>query len=138
MAEDDWDGWSALTARSATACSSSATTCSSPTRRSCAEGIDAGIANSILIKLNQIGTLTETLDAIELGEPPATRASSRTAPARPRTRPSPTSRWRPTPARSRPARRRARDRMAKYNQLLRIEEELGDRARFAGQAAFAV
>ena len=48
-------------ARSAAACSSSATTCSSPTPSACARGIEAGVANSILIKVNQIGTLTETL-----------------------------------------------------------------------------
>ena len=59
-----------------------------------------------------------------------------TAPARPRTRPSPTSPWRPTPARSRPARRRRTERMAKYNQLLRIEEMLGEAAEYPGAGAF--
>ena len=58
--------------------------------------------------MNQIGTLTETLDAIALAQLAGYRPSSRTAPARPRTRRSPTSRSRPAPARSRPARRRAR------------------------------
>ena len=51
---------------SATECSSSATTCSSPTPSGSARGIDAGVANSILVKVNQIGTLTETLDTCTL------------------------------------------------------------------------
>ena len=59
---------------------------------------------------------------------PATRPSSATARARPRTPPSPTSPWPPTAARSRPAAPRRSDRIAKYNQLLRIEEELGPNA----------
>ena len=67
MAESDWDGWELLTrARCATRSSSSATTCSSPTPRSSREGIEKKIANAILIKPNQIGTLTETLAAIEM------------------------------------------------------------------------
>jgi enolase len=68
------------------------------------EGIDRGVANAILIKVNQIGTLTETLEAIAMADANRYAAVSRTAPARPRTPPSPTSRWRPRPPRSRPAR----------------------------------
>ena len=64
---------------------------------------------------------------------PAIAASSRTGRARPKTRPSPTSPWPPAPGRSRPARPVARDRTAKYNQLLRIEEALGDGAVYAGR-----
>jgi enolase len=63
MAEDDWDGWAALTAAWGTGSSSSATTSSSPTR-SAGEGHRPGVANAILIKVNQIGTLTETLDTM--------------------------------------------------------------------------
>jgi hypothetical protein len=74
MAEGDWDGWKLLTERSASACSWSATTCSSPTPKILKRGIDAqGIANSILIKPNQIGTLTETLAAIEMARRRNTR-----------------------------------------------------------------
>ena len=70
-----------------------------------ARGIAEGVANSILIKLNQIGTLTETLKRDRDGaRRPATPRSSRIARARPKTPPSPTSRWPPAPARSRPAR----------------------------------
>ena len=127
MAEDDWDGWKLLTERLGNGSSSSATTCSSPNPERLAKGIELGVANSILIKLNQIGTLTETLDAIEMakqagytcvishrsGETEDTTIADLAvavnagqiktgAPAR-------------------------TDRVAKYNQLLRIEEELGAR-----------
>ena len=67
LAENDWDGWkNAHRSSSARRFNWSATICSSPTSNSCSKGIDEGIANSILIKVNQIGTLTETLDAIDL------------------------------------------------------------------------
>ena len=66
-------------------------------------GIEKKVGNAILIKVNQIGTLTETLDAIQMATGPATPPSCPTAPARPRTPPSPTSPWPSTPARSRPA-----------------------------------
>ena len=79
------------------------------------------VANSILIKINQIGTLTETFAAIEMAKRAGWTAVISHRPARPRTRRSPTSPWAPTPARSRPARSRRSDRIAKYNQLLRIE-----------------
>ena len=110
----------------------SATICSSPTPSGSQRGIDEGIANSILIKVNQIGTLTETIEAIELahrngytsisshrsGETEdATIADLAVAMA---------------PARSRPARCRAPTASAKYNQLLRIEETLGDAAVYGG------
>ena len=72
------------------------------------QGIERGIGNSILIKLNQIGTVSETLDAIAMAQVPATRRSFPTGPARQKTRPSPISPWRPARARSRPARRAAR------------------------------
>ena len=66
MAEDDWEGWKALTDLIGDeGASSSATTCSSPTRRACATASRMGVANSILVKVNQIGSLTETLDAVE-------------------------------------------------------------------------
>ena len=71
-------------------------------------GIEEGVANSILIKVNQIGTVSETLEAIELGGAMDTRRSFRTAAARRKTRLLPTLRWRRVPARSRPDRPRAR------------------------------
>ena len=123
MAEDDWDGWKPLTETLGDKVQLVGDDLFVTNPAILAKGIDEGIANSILIKVNQIGTLTETLDAVELATARRLHArSSRTAPARPRTPPSPTSPWPPTAARSRPARSSRSDRMAKYNQLLRIEK----------------
>jgi enolase len=72
MSEDDMEGWKELTDRSAPSASWSATICSSPTSRGCADGIKKGRGNSILVKVNQIGTLTETLEAVEMATRPAT------------------------------------------------------------------
>ena len=66
LAEDDWDGWADLTEEVGSKCHSSATTCSSPTPNDWPRASKKGCANSILIKVNQIGTLTETLEAIDL------------------------------------------------------------------------
>ncbi|MGD1051189.1 MAG: phosphopyruvate hydratase [Solirubrobacteraceae bacterium] len=135
MAEDDWDGWAALTERVGKRIQLVGDDIFVTNPAILRRGIDAGIANSILIKLNQIGTLTETLDTIALAHEAGYTAvvSHRsgetedaliadfvvaTAVGQIKTG---------APARS--------ERVAKYNQLLRIEEELGDRARFAGRAA---
>jgi enolase len=100
------------------------------------EGIDAGIANSILIKVNQIGTLTETLEAIEMAHAAGYTAivSHRSGETEDTTiadiAVATNAGQIKTGAPSRS------DRVAKYNQLLRIEEELGDRARYLGIDAF--
>ena len=102
-----------------------------------AQGMDEGVANAILIKLNQIGTRHRDArlhpDARRRA---ATAPSSRTARARRRTRSSPTSRWRRTRGRSRRARSPRSDRVAKYNQLLRIGWALGEGAVYAGKAPY--
>jgi enolase len=135
MAEDDWDGWKLLTERIGEKVQLVGDDVFVTNPAILRRGIDAGIANSILIKLNQIGTLTETLDTIALARGAGYRAvvSHRsgetedaliadfvvaTAVGQIKTG---------APARS--------ERVAKYNQLLRIEEELGEHARFAGRAA---
>jgi len=135
MAEDDWDGWRMLTERLGQRVQLVGDDVFVTNPAILQRGIDAGIANSILIKLNQIGTLTETLETIALAHAADYRAvvshrSGETEDAliadfvvatgvgQIKTG---------APARS--------ERVAKYNQLLRIEEELGDRARFAGRAA---
>jgi enolase len=135
MAEDDWDGWRMLTERLGQRVQLVGDDVFVTNPAILQRGIDAGIANSILIKLNQIGTLTETLETIALAHGADYRAvvshrSGETEDAliadfvvatgvgQIKTG---------APARS--------ERVAKYNQLLRIEEELGDRARFAGRAA---
>ena len=137
MAENDWDGWAALTERVGERIQLVGDDIFVTNPAILRRGIDAAIANSILIKLNQIGTLTETLDTIALAhEASYTVVVSHrsgetedaliadlvvaTAVGQIKTG---------APARS--------ERVAKYNQLLRIEEELGDSARFAGRAAFA-
>ena len=133
MAEDDWDGWKMLTERARRqAASSSATISSSPTPSASQTGIDEGIANSILVKVNQIGTLTETLDAVELAHTRRLHgghlAPLRRDRGRHHRRPRGGDQLRPD--QDRLASRS--DRIAKYNQLLRIEEELGTEAVYAG------
>ncbi|MGA2321142.1 MAG: phosphopyruvate hydratase [Solirubrobacteraceae bacterium] len=135
MAENDWDGWAQLTERIGDRVQLVGDDIFVTNAAILRRGIDAGIANSILIKLNQIGTLTETLDTIRLAREAGYRTlfSHRsgetedtfiadlvvaTGAGEIKTG---------APARS--------ERVAKYNQLLRIEEQLGDRARFAGRAA---
>jgi enolase len=138
MAEDDWDGWARLTERLGDGVQLVGDDIFVTNPAILRRGIDAGIANSILIKLNQIGTLTETLETMALAREAGYRCfvSHRsgetddafiadfvvaTGAGQIKTG---------APARG--------ERVAKYNQLLRIEEELGDRARFAGRAAVAV
>src|SRR6202453_3543338 len=132
MAEEDWDGWAALTSRLGERVQLVGDDVFVTNTELLQKGISRGVANSILVKLNQIGTLSETLDTVRLanvnrysvvishrsGETEdvtiadvavATNAGQIKTGA---------------PARS--------DRVAKYNQLLRIEEQLGDQARFLG------
>ena len=137
MAEEDWDGWAvhtkALGGRIQLVGDDIFVTNSSLLER----GIREGVANAILIKLNQIGTLTETLDTVEL----ATRASYGTVISHRSGETEDTTIAdlvvavsagqikTGAPARS--------DRVAKYNQLLRIEEDLGESAGFPGRAALS-
>ncbi|MGK2854160.1 MAG: phosphopyruvate hydratase [Microbacteriaceae bacterium] len=136
LAEDDWEGWAALTAELGAKVQlvGDDLFVTNPSRL--ADGIAKGAANSILVKVNQIGTLTETLDAVSLaqrsgyttilshrsGETEDTTIADlavATDAGQIKTG---------APARS--------ERVAKYNQLLRIEEELGDAAVYAGRSAF--
>src|SRR5262249_3434716 len=135
-AEDDWDAWSALTrdlgARVQLVGDDLFVTNPARLRR----GIDDGVANSILIKVNQIGTLTETAEAIRLAQDAGYTAvishrSGETEDATIADLAVATNAGQiktGAPARS--------DRVAKYNQLLRIEEELGSRAVWPGWSAF--
>ena len=104
MAEGDWDGWRKLTERIGAEVQLVGDDIFVTNPAILREGIERGVANSILIKLNQIGTVTETLDTIKLARDAGYRAVVSTAPARPRTRSSPTSSSRPASGRSRPAR----------------------------------
>ncbi len=136
MDENDWDGWKLLTERlGKTACSWSATTCSSPTPKILKRGIDEGIANSILIKVNQIGTLTETLEAIEHGGRGGLHRRDLAPLRRDRGRDHRRHRGGDRGGQIKTGSLSRSDRIAKYNQLLRIEEELGASARYPGRAA---
>jgi enolase len=136
MAEDDWDGWKTITETLGSKIQLVGDDLFVTNTERLAQGIEKGIANSILIKVNQIGSLTETMEAMQMaaaanytnivshrsGETEdafiadlvvATRAGQIKTGSASRT-----------------------DRIAKYNQLLRIEEELGDSGKFAGRKAF--
>ncbi len=136
MAEEDWDGWKLLTDRLGDRVQLVGDDLFVTNTERLAKGIELGIANSILIKVNQIGSLTETLEAIEMAKRAGYTAviSHRSGETEDtfiadlavavnagqiKTG---------APARS--------DRVAKYNQLLRIEEELGDSSEYAGLEAF--
>jgi enolase len=137
LAEGDWDGWKQLTDRLGDRVQLVGDDIFVTNPSIVRDGIERGIANSVLIKLNQIGTLTETLDTITLARDAGYRCvishrsgetedtfiadlAVATGVGQIKTG---------APARS--------ERVAKYNQLLRIEEELGDRARYAGHEAVA-
>ncbi|XPE54001.1 hypothetical protein ACNKHW_17470 [Shigella flexneri] len=96
------------------------------------EGIEKGIVNSILIKFNQIGSLTKTLAAIKMAKDAGYTALSLTVPVKPKCHHCrPGSRYRSRPIKTGSMSRS--DRVAKYNQLIRIEEALGERAPFHGR-----
>ncbi|HET9733302.1 MAG TPA: phosphopyruvate hydratase [Acidimicrobiales bacterium] len=137
MAEEDWDGWSSLTSALGSRVQLVGDDLFVTNSERLARGVSSGVANAILVKVNQIGTLTETMATVSL----ATRSAYRSVMSH---------RSGETedvtiadlavatgcgqiktgaPARS--------DRVAKYNQLLRIEEELGESAAYPGSAAFA-
>ncbi|MGI6879834.1 phosphopyruvate hydratase [Microbacterium sp. gxy059] len=136
LAEDDWEGWKALTERIGGKVQLVGDDLFVTNPERLKRGIDEGVANSLLVKVNQIGTLTETLDAVTLAHSSGytammshrsgetedvTIADLAVAVGCGQIKSG-------APARS--------DRVAKYNQLLRIEEELGDAATFAGRGAY--
>ena len=136
MAETDWEGWMMLTKALGDQLQLVGDDLFVTNTQRLAKGIEMDIANSILIKVNQIGTLTETLDAIEMahragysaiishrsGETEDTSIADLVVALNAGQIKS------GAPSRS--------DRVAKYNQLLRIEEALGDQAQYPGKAAF--
>jgi enolase len=137
MSEDDWDGWRLLTERLGAGIQLVGDDLFVTNPERLAKGIEAGVANAILVKVNQIGTLSEALDAIALGArsgycsvishrsgetEDATIADIAVATNAGQIKTG-------APARS--------ERVAKYNQLLRIEEQLGSSAVYPGLSAFA-
>ena len=133
MAEDDWAGWKALTDMVGAKCQLVGDDLFVTNSTRLREGIAKGVANSILVKVNQIGTLTETLDAVETAHKAAYTAvmshrSGETEDATIADLAVATNCGQiKTGSLSRS------DRLAKYNQLIRIEEELGTQARYAGR-----
>ena len=134
--EDDWDGWATLTAEIGDKVQLVGDDLFVTNPQRLADGIDKDIANALLVKVNQIGTLTETFDAVDLAHRNGykTMMSHRSGETEDTTIADlavacgcgqiKTG----APARS--------ERVAKYNQLLRIEDDLGDSARYAGRTAF--
>jgi enolase 1/2/3 len=137
MAEDDWDGWKALTRAIGDKVQLVGDDLFVTNPERLATGIERGIANAILVKVNQIGTLTETLTAVEMAHKAGYRAvmshrSGETEDATIADLAVATNCGQiKTGSLSRS------DRIAKYNQLLRIEEGLGSAARYGGRAALA-
>jgi len=135
MAEDDWDGWAALTAALGGKVQVVGDDVFVTNSARLHQGIERGVANAILVKVNQIGTLTETLEAVEIAHKAGYRAvmshrSGETEDATIADLAVATNCGQiKTGSLSRS------DRLAKYNQLLRIEAELGASARYLGRAA---
>ncbi|MBP6336446.1 MAG: phosphopyruvate hydratase [Vitreoscilla sp.] len=136
MAEGDWDGWKILTDRLGKTVQIVGDDLFVTNTKILKEGIDKGIANSILIKINQIGTLTETFAAIEMAKRAGYTAviSHRSGETEDSTIADIAVGLNAGQIKTGSASRS--DRMAKYNQLLRIEEDLGDVAVYPGRAAF--
>jgi enolase len=136
LAEGDWDGWKDHTARLGGKVQLVGDDLFVTNTRILREGIDKGIANSILIKVNQIGSLTETLEAIRMahdagytavvshrsGETEDTTIADLVVAA--------------ATGQIKTGSLSRSDRVAKYNQLMRIEDQLGDDAVYAGRSAF--
>ncbi|MBM4224390.1 MAG: phosphopyruvate hydratase [Gammaproteobacteria bacterium] len=138
MAEGDWQGWAGLTKILGKRCQLVGDDLFVTNTRILAEGIRQGIANSILIKVNQIGTLTETLEAIAMATGAGYSAviSHRSGETEDTTIADIAVATAATQIKTGSMSRS--DRIAKYNQLLRIEEELGGKVRYAGREAFPI
>jgi len=135
MAENDWEGWSALTERVGSRLQLTGDDLFVTNASILQRGIDRGVANSILIKVNQIGTLTETLNAIRLAHESGYRAtiSHRSGETEDTFIADLSVATRAGQIKTGSLCRS--ERVAKYNRLLRIEEELAENARYAGIGA---
>ncbi|NLH82408.1 MAG: phosphopyruvate hydratase [Phyllobacteriaceae bacterium] len=132
MAEDDWEGWKLLTDMIGDKCQLVGDDLFVTNSKRLAQGIAAGTANSILVKVNQIGSLTETLEAVEMAHKARYTAvmSHRSGETEDSTIADLAVATNCGQIKTGSLARS--DRLAKYNQLLRIEEQLGDAARYAG------
>jgi len=138
MAEDDWEGWKYLTSLLGRKCQLVGDDLFVTNSARLRDGIKMGVANSILVKVNQIGTLSETLDAVETAHKAGYRAvmSHRSGETEDATIADLSVATNCGQIKTGSLARS--DRVAKYNQLLRIEEELGAQAHYAGRQAFAI
>ncbi len=136
LAEDDWDGWAALTKALGKKVQLVGDDLFVTNTRRLADGIKMGVANSILIKVNQIGTLTETFDAVEMAKKAGYTAivSHRSGETEDVTIADIVVALNAGQIKTGSLSRT--DRVAKYNQLLRLEDSLGDTAQYAGDDAF--
>ena len=136
LAEDDWDGWAKLTAEVGKKCQLVGDDLFVTNTERLARGIREGVANSVLIKVNQIGTLTETLDAVDMAHKAGytTVISHRSGETEDTTISDIAVATRAGQIKTGSLSRS--DRVAKYNRLMAIEEELGDAARYPGKTAF--
>ena len=135
-AEDDWEGWKILTEKLGKKVQLVGDDLFVTNVKRLQMGLDKGVANSILIKVNQIGSLTETLDSIELAKTHnyTSVVSHRSGETEDTTIADIVVATNAGQIKTGSASRS--DRIAKYNQLLRIEEELGNRAVYLGKKAF--
>jgi len=135
LAEDDWDGWKALTSALGAKVQLVGDDLFVTNPLRLAQGIERGVANAILVKVNQIGSLSETLDAVELAHKSGYRAvmSHRSGETEDATIADLAVATNCGQIKTGSLARS--DRNAKYNQLIRIEEELGKAARYAGRGA---
>ncbi len=134
MAEDDWDGWKAVTDLIGNKCQLVGDDLFVTNSARLSDGIRRGVANSILVKVNQIGSLSETLDAVEMAH-----KASYTAVMSHRSGETEDSTIADLAVATNCGQIKTgslarSDRLAKYNQLLRIAEELGDAGRYAGRS----
>ena len=138
MAEDDWAGWKALTDELGRKCQLVGDDLFVTNTKRLGEGIAKGIANSILIKVNQIGSLTETLDCVAMAQAAAYTAviSHRSGETEDATIADIAVATNAGQIKTGSLSRS--DRTAKYNHLIRIEEELGDQARYAGKGVLKI
>ena len=136
MSEEDWDGWKLFTREAGQKCQLVGDDVFVTNPKIFARGIKEGLGNSILIKLNQIGTLTETIECVEMARTAKYSAvvSHRSGETEDAFIADFVVAMGTGQIKTGSASRT--DRIAKYNQLLRIEEELGTAARYAGRKAF--
>ena len=134
MREDDWEGWRVLTEALGDRCQLVGDDLFVTNVARLKQGIDQGIANAILVKVNQIGTLTETLDAVRMAQEAGYAAvmSHRSGETEDATIADLAVATNCGQIKTGSLARS--DRVAKYNQLIRIEEELGAKARYAGRS----